>query len=58
MLIYAAVRPLSPLLTRWFPTVATTTGHIGRAMITVARNDYPNHILESIDINAAGTTRA
>jgi len=45
------VRPLSPLLTRWFPAIATTTERLGQAMINVAANGYPTPVLESRAIN-------
>jgi len=51
MAIYAALRPLSPLLTRWFPAIATTTERLGQAMINVAANGYPTPVLESRAIN-------
>lgn len=54
MALYAAVRPISPLLTRAFPGVATTTERLGKAMIAVAASGYPTAVLESRDINLAG----
>jgi uncharacterized protein YbjT (DUF2867 family) len=53
MAIYAALRPLSPLLTRSFPAIATTTERLGKAMINVAADGYPNPVLESRAINLA-----
>jgi uncharacterized protein YbjT (DUF2867 family) len=54
MAVYAVIRPLSPLLVRRFPNLATTTERLGRAMINVAVAGYPTAVLESADINAAG----
>jgi uncharacterized protein YbjT (DUF2867 family) len=42
------LRPLSRVLPA---TVATTTEHMGRAMIAVARDGAPKPVLESADIN-------
>jgi uncharacterized protein YbjT (DUF2867 family) len=53
MAIYAVIRPLSPLLVRRFPNLATTTERLGQAMINVAAIGYPSCVLESTDINAA-----
>jgi uncharacterized protein YbjT (DUF2867 family) len=53
MTIYSAIRPISPFLTRWFPSIATTTERIGLAMINVAARGYPRPVLESTDINEA-----
>jgi hypothetical protein len=49
---YAALGRLYPVLKRLFPGSVTTTEHIGRAMIEVARHGAPNKVLESRDINA------
>jgi len=43
-----ALRPLLPLLPA---TLVTTTEHMGRAMIAVARHGAPKPVLESVDIN-------
>lgn len=48
--IYAAIRPLAPLLMALMPKYASTTTDIGRAMIAVARNGAPTRVLESRDI--------
>ena len=56
-LIYAVIRPLSSLLVRHFPNLATTTERLGQAMINVAAAGYPASALESADINTAGATR-
>ena len=50
-LFYALAAPLMPLLVRMLPRYVTTTEQIGRAMINVAANGYPKHVLESEDIN-------
>jgi uncharacterized protein YbjT (DUF2867 family) len=49
--VYAAIRPVYPLLRRVTPTMITTTERLGRAMIAVARNGYATHVLEMADIN-------
>ena len=49
---YNVVGPLYPLLRRLFPTHMTTTENVGRAMIRVAAEGYPKHVLENPDINA------
>jgi hypothetical protein len=55
---YFVIKPLVPLLERVAPTTITTTERVGRAMLAVARNGYPTHILEMADINRLGTSRA
>jgi uncharacterized protein YbjT (DUF2867 family) len=50
-IIYAAVRPIYPLLRRVAPNMITTTEQLGRAMIAVARKGYATHVLEMADIN-------
>jgi len=49
--VYTLVSPLSALLRRWAPGIATSTEQVGRAMLAVARDGYPTRILESRDIN-------
>jgi len=49
---YTLARPLLPLLRRAMPRYVTTTEHVGRAMIAVARRDSPPAILENSAINA------
>lgn len=49
--VYLGLRPLYPLLSRLAPTMITTTEQLGRAMLAVARNGYPAHVLEIADIN-------
>jgi len=48
---YAALRPLAALLTRWMPSVATTSERLGQAMIAVMVDGYVSSVLESRDIN-------
>jgi uncharacterized protein YbjT (DUF2867 family) len=55
MTIYAVIRPFAPLLVRHFPNFATTSERLGQAMINVAIAGYPTPVLESADINIAGT---
>jgi len=47
--LYALLSPLYPLLKAILPGYATTTEHLGRAMIAVAKRGAPKHILESAD---------
>ncbi|MDB5813402.1 MAG: hypothetical protein JWN23_519 [Rhodocyclales bacterium] len=49
--IYSLTRPFWPLLLSTFPHSVTTTAHIGRAMLWVAKNGAPKRILETRDIN-------
>jgi hypothetical protein len=51
-LLYAATRPLYPLLERLGPRAVTTTEQIGRAMLALARDGYSKRVLEMADINA------
>jgi uncharacterized protein YbjT (DUF2867 family) len=57
-LIYSATFWLAPLVVRLLPRHATTTDHIGRAMLatTQLRGEGP-HILHSPDINRLGAER-
>jgi uncharacterized protein YbjT (DUF2867 family) len=48
---YTLFNPVFPLLKARFPEYITTTEQLGRAMLQVARNGYPQPILESKDIN-------
>ena len=52
--IYSGLAPISPLLTRLLPGLATTSVRMGRAMIRVALEGFPRRIIESRDINALG----
>jgi uncharacterized protein YbjT (DUF2867 family) len=49
---YAVTRPITPLLVRHAPGVATTSTRLAQAMLRVARDGTPCGILESRDINA------
>jgi uncharacterized protein YbjT (DUF2867 family) len=51
-ILYAATRPLLPLLKRVWPAHILTTEQFGRAMLSVARHGAPKRVLESSDINA------
>jgi uncharacterized protein YbjT (DUF2867 family) len=55
---YFVMKPFVPLLERVAPTTVTTTERVGRAMLAVARNGYPTHILEMADINRLDASRA
>jgi uncharacterized protein YbjT (DUF2867 family) len=50
--LYSILGPLYPLVKAVFPHGATTTEQMGRAMIRVAREGHPKHVLESRDIVA------
>lgn len=52
-ILYAALKPLLPILRRAFPDHILTTGEIGRAMLAVARSGAAKRVLESADIRAA-----
>lgn len=49
---YTLARPLLPLLLRAFPNQVLTTDEIGRAMLLVARNGAPKHVLETADVRS------
>jgi uncharacterized protein YbjT (DUF2867 family) len=49
--VYIALAPVMPLLGRLFPAHVTTTEQIGRAMLRVAREGFPQKILHTADIN-------
>jgi uncharacterized protein YbjT (DUF2867 family) len=51
---YAITKPIYPILRRIGPTVITTTDELSRAMLAVARNGYPAHVLEMADIIRIG----
>ncbi len=51
-IMYAATRPIWPMLYAAFPQAVTTTEQIGRAMIRVARWGAPKPVLETRDLNA------
>ena len=50
--LYSITEPLLPLLRRLMPGLILTTGQIGRAMLTAARQGAPKRVLESRDISA------
>jgi uncharacterized protein YbjT (DUF2867 family) len=50
--IYSMTRPLLPALRALFPGQITTTEHLGRVMIALARDGYAKPILEARDITA------
>jgi uncharacterized protein YbjT (DUF2867 family) len=50
-LLYAATRPVWPLLRRLAPGYVTTTERVGQAMINVAVNGAPMRVIENPDIN-------
>jgi len=52
LISYTVLGPLLPLLHRIFPQQITTTEQIGRAMLVVARQGAPKHVLEIRDIIA------
>jgi hypothetical protein len=49
--VYAMMRPLNPLLLRFFPHSVTTTELVGRAMIAAARSGEERGVFETEDIN-------
>jgi len=55
---YFVMKPLVPMLKRVAPGMITTTERVGRAMLAVARNGYPTHVLEMADINRLNTSLA
>lgn len=48
---YVLLGPLLPLFKGRFPKYVTTTEQIGRAMLKIARDGWPKHVLETADIN-------
>jgi uncharacterized protein YbjT (DUF2867 family) len=52
--IYTVLRPVLPLLLRWFPQAVTTTEQVGRAMLAVAKHGYAKPVLEARDIARLG----
>jgi uncharacterized protein YbjT (DUF2867 family) len=53
--IYAAMKPMLPLLLRVFPQYVTTTEQVGRAMLAVAKHGYARPVLEARDIAQVGS---
>jgi uncharacterized protein YbjT (DUF2867 family) len=47
-------RPVFPLIVKLFPSMATTSEHLGRAMLQVVKGRADRYILESTDINRVG----
>jgi len=52
--LYTLTGPVLPVLRRWFPKYITTTAHVGRAMLEVARRGAPARVIENDDINRLG----
>ncbi len=50
--LYTVMAPLYPLWKALFPKYVTTTEQLGRAMIKIAKQGAPKHVLESRDISA------
>ena len=48
------VKPVSGLLVRLLPSMATTSERLGRAMLRVVQGRADRFILESADINRIG----
>lgn len=48
---YTIAKPFLPLMRRAFPQSLTTTEQVGRAMLRVANEGYPKHVLEASDIS-------
>ena len=48
------MRPIFPLLVRAFPSFATTSARLGRAMLRVVQGRAGQFILEPADINRIG----
>ena len=51
-MMYNAFKPLLPLIKKLFPTYATDTRVLGRAMILLAGKGYDKKILMSKDFKA------
>ena len=51
---YTVFGVFAPLLQRLLPNLVTNTVAVGRALIRVSAEGYPQKILESRDINCAG----
>jgi uncharacterized protein YbjT (DUF2867 family) len=51
--IYRFTAPLLPFLRRVFPRLITTSEDLGRAILNVAIDGWPEHILDVTDINKA-----
>lgn len=55
--IYTALGWVEPLLIRLAPNFVTTTEAVGRAMLKVARDGWPQKVLTNHDINAAAASQ-
>lgn len=55
--IYTALGWVEPLLRRLAPKFVTTTEAVGRAMLKVSRNGWPQKVLTNRDINAAAASQ-
>lgn len=51
---YAVLGWMYPVLSRLFPTQATTTERLGKAMIRVGREGYAKHVVVTADMNVLG----
>jgi uncharacterized protein YbjT (DUF2867 family) len=51
--MYVVAKPLYPLVKRLAPNAVTTTENIGKAMLHLARQGWPEKVLDPADINAA-----
>ena len=49
--MYTVLAPLYPIWKTLFPGFVTTTEKVGLAMIRVAEQGFPKHVLETRDIN-------
>jgi len=49
--MYTVLAPLYPIWKTFFPGFVTTTEKVGLAMIRVAEQGFPKHVLETRDIN-------
>jgi uncharacterized protein YbjT (DUF2867 family) len=47
---YSLMTPLYPVLRKFFPRAITTTEHVGRVMLRLARSGYSKPVLETADI--------
>lgn len=54
-IIYDVTKPLYPILKKVFPNSITSSEQVGRAMIQIAKSGYHTPIIESKDINSAGS---
>jgi uncharacterized protein YbjT (DUF2867 family) len=54
--LYAVMGPLYPVWKLLFPKYVTTSECVGRAMLKVAKQGGPKHVLESQDINHIALT--